>query len=144
MAISCLNTEALNAEMKPFQQSDHILTWQQHSFLPHHRVKALRKRLDEVVGVCYSGSCVDFLRGHSFRVLGPVRYVLSYRAWKQHWLLEEGWEGKSVFHLLCVHLLYWCALCCTRVRESFHSPGWLFQCDSWASRGSDLWCHDHR
>lgn len=93
---------------------EHILTWQQHSFLPHHSVKALRKRFDKIIGVCLSGCSVDFLCGNSFRIICPICNIISYGAWKQHWLLQKkGEREKPIFNLNTNDLLYLCAVCCT-------------------------------
>lgn len=74
-----------------------FLTRQQHSFFPHHCVKAFRKGLDEVVGVGHSGGAVDVLCGHGVRVRSAVRNVLPDGAGKQDWLLETRKDiGSSI------------------------------------------------
>lgn len=118
------------------------LTWQQHSFLPDHSVKALRKSLDKIIGVCLSGCSVDFLCGDSFGMIGPISNIISNGAWKQYWLLQrKRWE-RCQYYILKSTTCFVSVLCVAE--ESSSWPGWLFQFGFWANRGSDLECHDHR
>lgn len=123
------------------------LTWQQHSFLPHYSVKATGKILDEIKGVGHSGCLVDVLCGHSVWVHCTVRYIISYRARKQHGLLGQRWgeEREKVKQPLLKSSGRVCSVCVVVDKQVKNNllPGWQCQCDSWASRDSDLWCHDH-
>lgn len=104
------------------------LTWQQHSLLPHHSVKALRKSLNEIIGVGHSGCPVDVLCGHGFLVLCTVRYIISYRARKQHGLLGKRWgeERENVRKTIFTLRLLLFLLC---VKDEFITwltvPMWL-------------------
>lgn len=108
-------------------------TWQEHPFLPHHSVKALWEGLNEVVSIGHPGCSVDVLGAHGSWVRGTVRYVLSDRARKQHWLLGEAEETRESRYSRDLKV--------SDRMNSDSSPGSQFLCDSGAKRDSNPWCH---
>lgn len=117
------------------------LTWQQHSFLPHHGVEALWESLNEVVSIGHPGCSVDVLSAHSIWVHGTVWYVISDRARKEHRLLGDAEGRRDNVSQRFLMFLFACVLP-HLVKNSDLSPGSQFQCDSWASKDLNPWCRD--